>query len=130
MSLPHECGNTSYPTSNFVTQDEGKMTGMAEGNMSPNSQVSISSSTNLSRVIVGNNGAYVQSIIFESYARNHMIYVYGRGPEGLGAGSLKLTFKLSSGETHDLSLTSSSLKCHDEKFTGTGNITSINWTSS
>ncbi len=133
MSNPTECGASSLSTSNFTTQDEGKSAGTAQGNMSPNCQVSINGSTDLSAVIVGNNGAYVQSITFESFqgiARDNVLYIYGKGPEGMGSGSLKVTVNTTSGKTHDLSLTSSSLECHSDKFEGTGNITSISWTPS
>ncbi|SFM12444.1 hypothetical protein [Nitrosomonas communis] len=132
MSNLTGCGSSNLPVSNFNTQDEGEMIGMAEGHMTPDSQVSINSNANLSEIIVGKNGAYVQSIIFRNYlgiASNKVIYVYGRGPQGLGSGCLKLTFNLSSGEKYDLSLMSSSPKYYNKKFLGTGNITAINWTT-
>lgn len=129
MSTPNGCGSNNLPVSNFTTTNQGQDAGTAQGSMAINSQVSINGSTDLSQIIVGPNGAFVQSITYESFsgiARHGVIYVYGQGPAGMGSGSLKLIVTTPNG-THDLSLTSSSPSCHTDRFEDTAAITTITW---
>lgn len=129
MSTPNGCGNSNLPVSNFTTVNGGSNAGTAQGNMPINSQVSINGNTDLSQIIVGHNGAFVQSITYESFsgiARHGVIYVYGQGPAGMGSGSLTVTVTTANG-THNLSLTSSSPSCHSDRFEDTANITAISW---
>jgi hypothetical protein len=125
---PTGCGSDNLPLSNFTTADAGKSSGTAYGNMPIGSQVSINDSANLSAIIVGSEGANVQTITYEHHtgpARNSEIYVYGQGPQGSGSG-IKLYFVTPNGK-HDLSVTSSSLKCHTDIFDDGSEILSITW---
>lgn len=128
--MSNGCGSSNLPTSNFTTSDAGKTSGTAQGNMAQGSQVSINGSTDLSQIIVGPSGANVQFITYEHFtgtARSSVFYVYGRGPKGMGSGSLKVTVVTAANESHDLNLTSSSLECHDDRFQDDTNIVSISW---
>lgn len=119
MSDSNGCGRLGLPVSSFSTQDQGRYTGTAEGNGPLNSQVAINGTTDLSKIIVGPSGALVESIVYQAHggiARNAEVCVYGQGPQGIGSGSLKLTFKMQSGKEHDLSLTSSTPQCHTDVF--------------
>jgi hypothetical protein len=125
---PTGCGSNNLPLSNFTTSDAGKTSGTAQGNMPQGSQVSINGSADLSAIIVGSNGAYIQTITYEHHtgpARNSEIYVYGQGPQGYDSG-IKLYFVTPNGK-HDLSVTSSSLKCHTDIFNDGSEILSITW---
>ena len=122
-------GSSDLQTSNFTTQDAGKTVGTAQGDLPQGSQVSINGSVDLSAIIVGPAGAFVKTINYEhldGIARNSVVNVYGQGPEGMGSGSMKLTFVTANG-THDLSLTSSSPGWHSDKFSDGSPITSITW---
>lgn len=128
--MSNGCGTSNLPTSNFTTADAGKMSGTAQGNMAQGSQVSINGSTDLSQIIVGPDNAYVQSITYEHFtgiARSSVFYVYGRGPKGMGTGSLKITLATTANQSHDLNLTSSSLECHSDRFQDDTNVVSISW---
>jgi hypothetical protein len=128
--MSNACGTSNLPTSNFTTADAGKTSGTAQGNMAQGSQVSINGSTDLSQTIVGPDGAYVQSITYEHFtgiARSSVFYAYGKGPKGMGSGSLKITLVTSANQSHDLNLTSSSLECHDDRFQDDTNVVSISW---
>jgi hypothetical protein len=132
MSNPTGCGSDGLPVADMVTSDGGSEVGTAKGDVPLGSQVSINGSTDLSQIIVGPDGAYVQSITYEHFdgiARNAAVYVYGRGPKGAFTGSLDLAFYTSDGE-HTLSLTSSSLECHSDIFEERADITSISWAPS
>jgi hypothetical protein len=125
---PTGCGSNNLPLSNFTTTDQGKPSGTAQGNMPIGSQVSINGSANLSAIIVGSSGAYVETITYEHHkgpARNSEIYAYGQGPQGSGPG-IKVYFVTQNGK-HDLSVTSSSLKCNTDKFNDGSNVLSITW---
>jgi hypothetical protein len=131
MSTPGECGSESLPLHNFVTSDCGTYVGTAKGTLPIGSQLSINDSSDLSGCIVGPNGAYVQKITYEPHtgpARNAQVYVYGRGPEGFGSGSLDLAFFTANGK-HTLSLSSSTPQCHTDIFDDGAPITSITWSS-
>lgn len=122
---PTGCGSNNLPLSNFTTTDQGKPSGTAQGNMPIGSQVSINGSADLSAIIVGSSGGYVETITYEPHtgpARNSEIYAYGQGP---GPG-IKLYF-VTQNSKHDLSLTSSSPKCNTDKFSDGSNILSITW---
>lgn len=128
---PTGCGSITTQLCDFTTTDAGKPSGTAYGNLpaSPPSQVRINGTTDLSQIIVGASNACVQTFVYQAFdgiARNSEVYVYGQGPEGMGSGSLKLTFKTPNGE-HDLSLTSSSPGCHNDKFSDGSPITQITW---
>lgn len=113
----------------------GTITGVMPigGGNSPVSQVQIDGNPDLSKIIVGPDGASVKSIFYQSIdgiARNSVIYVYGQGPQGIGSGSLKLNFwtqNTSPDNPHDLSLTSSSPDCHNDKFSDGSDILKISW---
>jgi hypothetical protein len=94
-----------------------------------NSQLAINGSTNLSTCIVGPNGAAVDWITYQTNNGiiNSVIYVYGQGPKGAGSGSLSLQFLTQAGQTHTLSLTSSSPGLHSDRFQDTSGIVSISW---
>ena len=139
MIMSITIGSSDLQTSNFTTQDAGKTVGTAQGDMPQGSQVSINGSVDLSAIIVGPAGAFdrissgsnrlVKTINYEhldGIARNSVVNVYGQGPEGMGSGSMKLTFVTANG-THDLSLTSSSPGWHSDKFSDGSPITSITW---
>ena len=129
MTNPTQCGSINLPTSNFTTSDQGQQSGTAQGNASINSQVTINGSIDLSEIIVGPNGACVETITYESFdgiARNSVVYVYGQGPEGMGSGSLQLVFTTQNG-THTLALTSSTASCHSDRFSDGSNLLSIKW---
>jgi hypothetical protein len=132
---PTGCGSINTQVYEFTTSDAGKTSGTAYGNLplgDPNgSQVSINGTTDLSQIIVGNNGACVMSIVyqyFDGIARKSAIYVFGQGPKGMGSGSLHMSF-VTSQDTHTLSLTSSTPSCHDDKFEDMNAITQITWKS-
>ena len=137
MSDSNGCGSLNRKVYNFTTQDAGRTSGTAYGTLplatdGTGSQVSINGSTDLIKVIVGNNGACVQSIVYQSFdgiARNAELYVYGQGPEGIGSGTLHLTFRTPSDNDHTVGLTSSSPDCHNDKFQETEAITKIEWKS-
>lgn len=139
MSNTTGCGSINTQLYTFTTNDAGKTTGTAFGNMPLGgtngllpSQVSINGTTDLSQIILGNNNGCVTSIVYEHFdgiARSSVISVYGQGPKGIGSGSIDMTF-VTSEDTHTLSLTSSSPACHTDKFQDPNNITKITWAPS
>ncbi|HJQ39850.1 MAG TPA: hypothetical protein VKB93_22130 [Thermoanaerobaculia bacterium] len=119
----NSCG--VWPGSASAPLDGGKYTSKLERGC----QLSLNGNTDLGRCIVGPDGAYVSKITYEAYdgiARDSVIYVWGRGPNG--SGSLKLTFLTEGGETHDITITDEHAQCHSDKFQDTTAIVVINWT--
>jgi hypothetical protein len=135
---PTGCGSINTTVYNFTTNDGGKTSGCATGNMpigtDTGSQVSINGSTDLSKIIVGNNGACVMSIVYQSFtgiARSAELYVFGQGPKGIGSGSLHTSYYTTGQPTdpHTVTLTDSDPSCHNDKFQDNTNITRICWQS-
>jgi hypothetical protein len=128
---PTGCGSITTQLCDFTTNDAGKPSGTAYGTLpcNPPSQVRINGTTDLSDIIVGASNACVQTFVYQAFdgiARNSEVYVYGQGPEGIGSGSLCLTFLTANG-SHDLSLSSSHASCHNDKFIDGSPITQICW---
>ena len=142
MSSTNDCGASNLPVVNWAAEGGGRCPGSvqspSEGGkytlpLAQGSQLAINGNTDLSGAIVGPSGALVQTITYEHFtgvARSSVIYVYGRGPEGTLSGSLTLTFLTEAGETHTLSLTSSSLGCHSDRFQDNSPIVVITWAHS
>lgn len=84
------------PTAEFTTTDAGKVTGTARaagGSLFQGEWVSINGSTDLSKVIIGNSGAFVYSIRLDRSILPGVFYtlsIDGQGPSGLGSGSMYL----------------------------------------
>ena len=136
---PTGCGSITTNVYEFTTSDAGKTSGEAYGSMpignnGIGSQVSINGSTDLSQVIVGNSGACVMSIVYQSFtgpARDAELYVFGQGPKGIGSGTLHTSYYTTGqpDDPHTVGLTSSSPSCHNDKFQDSTNITKISWKS-
>jgi hypothetical protein len=103
-----------------------------EGPLQLGSQLNINSSNDLSQIIVGNSGGYVQTIQYVNTGglRSSTIKVYGQGPSGTQSGSINMSFLTSGGFVHTLSLTSSSPGWHTDSFEDSSGIISIWWTHS
>jgi hypothetical protein len=138
-STPGECGANNLRVVDWTTDSCGVYPGSAQAptqdgkytaKLEKGSQLSLNGTTDLRNCIVGPDGAYVSKITYENYdgiARDSVIYVYGKGPNG--SGSLKLTFLTESGDTHDLTITDSDPQCHSDKFQDDTPILIINWTT-
>jgi hypothetical protein len=129
---PSGCGSLKTTLCNFVTNDAGESSGTATGDMplNPPGQVMINGSPDLSDVIMGPNSSCVYTIVYQPYggpARDSTVNVYGQGPQGIGSGSLYLTFKTKKGRTHDLTISSSSPSCHSDTFQDATDIVEISW---
>lgn len=103
--------------------------GVSENPLNTNSQLNINSTSDLSKIIVGNSGAYVQTLQYlqTGGVRQGQIKVYGAGPKGGGSGSLYLWFLTEAGLVHTLSLFSSSPGWHTDDFEDTTPIIGIWW---
>ena len=124
MSSTNDCGASNLPVVSWAADIGGRCPGSIQSSsdngkytlpLAQGSQLAINGNVDLSRTIVGPSGAFVQKITYEHFTgidRSSVIYVHGQGPEGTLSGSLALTFLTEAGETHTLSLTSSSLGCH------------------
>jgi hypothetical protein len=115
--------------SNMSSSDCGKSSGTATGEVPLNSQVTINNSPDLSSCIVGQNGAYVQKITYQSHtgpARNAELNVFGQGPGGSGQLTLKV---VTPNGTHTVSLSGDTPGCHTDRFSDGAAVTSINWYS-
>ena len=128
---------TIYWGTNFAGQTVGfaGSNGQSSGNEGPlqlGCQLNINSNINLSQIIVGNSGGYVQTIQYVNTGglRSSTINVYGQGPSGTQSGSIDMSFLTSGGFVHTLSLTSSSLQWHTDSFEDSSGIISIWWTHS
>lgn len=81
-------------TAEFSTSQAGKVTGTAlaaGGSLFQGEAVSINGSTDLTKVIVGNSGACVHSISLDRSPIPAVFYrlsISGRGPAGVGSGSM------------------------------------------
>ena len=142
MSSASNCGTANLPVVNWNTESGGICPGSAQSPsqggsytapLVQGSQLSLNGSTDLSQIIVGPNGACVQSITYEHFmgvARSSVIYVQGQGPEGAFSGTLELSFLTEAGQTHTLGLTSSSPSCHTDRFQDDSPIVLITWAHS
>jgi hypothetical protein len=136
---PNDCGSNGLPVVNWTTDNCGAYNGSAkspmEGGqytnpMNQGSQLSLNGNADLSGCIVGPSGGFVQKITYEHHtgpARGSAIYAYGQGPKGTGSGSITLYFLTEAGDTHTLSLTSSSLECHSDLFQDNTPIIQVTW---
>lgn len=122
---------TVYWGTNYAGQIVGitSASGDAENPLSINSQLNINSTANLSQIIVGNSGAYVQTIQYvqRQGVRQGQIQVYGAGPKGTESGYLYLWFLTEGGFVHTVSLFSSSPDWHYDDFEDMTPIIGIWW---
>jgi hypothetical protein len=92
-------------------------------------ELNVNSTSDLSKIIVGNSGGYVQTIqyVLRGGLRQGQLRVYGAGPKGTGSGSIYLWFLSTAGRIHTVSLTSSSPDWHTDDFEDTTPIIGLWW---
>lgn len=106
--------------------------GRTDGDQGPMqwwSQLNLNSSNDLSQIIVGYDGANVQTIQY-LYTAPHgqsTINIYGQGPKGAGSGSFYLNFLTAGGQVHTMSLFSSTPKWRTDSFEDPTGIVAIWW---
>lgn len=98
-----------------------------QGPMYPGTELSLNSTTDLSSIIVGDPGGYVEAIQFVATGglRSNEIKVQGCGPSD--GGSIDLYFLMSNGYVRNLSVSSSSVEWTTDSFESSGNIVAIWW---
>ncbi|MDQ3896509.1 MAG: hypothetical protein M3326_04510, partial [Actinomycetota bacterium] len=124
-------------TAEFNTADAGKVRGRAlavSGSLFQDESVSINGSTDLSNVIVGNSGARVYSMKLERSIIPGVFYtlsITGKGPSGVGSGSMYVYIEDEGGFTDSKMFWSSQLHTLTIDFNGTkAGIKRISWSDS
>lgn len=116
----------------FTTDDCGKANGsaaMASTPLQVGDTVSINGSTDLSSCVTGESDACVYSIeLVEGNVYQWAIHVTAQGPEGIGSGSMDLTFVDGTQDSYHLEILSSSKKDHSVEYdSSVPGITSFQW---
>ena len=124
----------AFTTTNCGAHDGTATAAAGTNGLTPNSQVELNGSLDLSSCVVGPKGAQVDSIQLVPSANPiyaYQIQVVGRAPSGLGSGSLYLSFTDQTGDTYKLWIWRGKTEQHTVDYNSAKpNIVSFRWSDS